>query len=236
MRWGTPEQKRQHLPTLTSGEALGALALTEPDAGSDLAGGVRTTAVRDGDCWVITGSKTWITNAPTAPVIVTLVRTDPNAERPSHGLSMILVERGTPGLSVEPPIPKLGVRGSHSCPITYDGVRVPLGNLLGEEGRGLHQALQTLDGGRIGIAACSVGLGQAALEASIRYAGERHTFGRPLADHQAIQIKIAEWYRTTAAGLSHILKTEKPPPLSSASSAFRNGWRRWVDGWTSSPP
>jgi alkylation response protein AidB-like acyl-CoA dehydrogenase len=192
VHWGTPEQKQQHLPELAGGTALGALALTEPDAGSDLAGGVRTSAAREGDHWAISGSKTWITNAPTAPVIVTLVRTSPRAERPSHGLSLILVEQGTPGLTVEPPIPKLGVRGSHSSPITYDGVRVPLGNLLGEEGRGLHQALQTLDGGRIGIAACCVGLGQAALDASIRYAGERQTFGKALAEHQAIQIKVAD--------------------------------------------
>lgn len=192
VRWGTPEQKQKHLPALTDGASLGALALTEPDAGSDLAGGVRTSAVRESGDWVISGSKTWITNAPTAPVIVTLARTDPHAERPSHGLSLILVERDAPGLTVEAPIPKLGVRGSHSSPIAYDGVRVPLGNLLGEEGRGLHQALQTLDGGRVGIAACCVGLGQAALEASIRYAGERQTFGKALAEHQAIQIKIAD--------------------------------------------
>ncbi len=192
VRWGTPEQKQKHLPALTDGASLGALALTEPDAGSDLAGGVRTSAVRESGDWVISGSKTWITNAPTAPVIVTLARTDPHAERPSHGLSLILVERDAPGLTVEAPIPKLGVRGSHSSPIAYDGVRVPLANLLGEEGRGLHQALQTLDGGRVGIAACCVGLGQAALEASIRYAGERQTFGKALAEHQAIQIKIAD--------------------------------------------
>ncbi len=192
VRWGTPEQKEQHLPTLTSGKTLGSLALTEPGGGSDLVGGVRTSAVKEGDSWIIDGSKTWITNATSAPVVVTLVRSDPYAEKPSRGLSLIIVEQDAPGFTVEPPIPKMGVRGSHSCPLTYDGVRVPLGNLLGEEGRGLHQALETLDGGRISIAACCVGLGQAALDATLDYVKERETFGKKLCEHQAVQFKIAD--------------------------------------------
>ena len=116
------------------------------------------------------------------------------AKRPRNrdAFSLILVERGTPGLTVEPPISKMGVRGSHSSPLVYDEVRVPLENLLGEEGRGLHQTLQTLDGGRIGIAACSLGLGQAALDAAVHYATERETFGAKLAEHQAVQFKIAD--------------------------------------------
>lgn len=191
-RWGTPEQKEKYLPALTSGKVLGALALTEPGAGSDLAGGVRTSAVREGDSWIISGSKMWITNAPTAPVVVTLVRTDPYAERPSRGLSQIIVERGTEGFTIEAPIPKLGVRGSHSCPLTYEDVRVPLDNLLGKEGEGLYQTLQTLDGGRIGIAAVSVGLAQAALEEGVKYAGEREAFGGPLSKREGVQMKIAE--------------------------------------------
>ena len=192
VRWGTKEQKEKYLPLLTSGKVLGSLALTEPGAGSDLVGGVRTTAVKEGASWVINGSKTWITNATSAPVIITLVRTDPYAAKPSHGLSLILVERDTPGFTVEPPIPKMGVRGSHSCPLTYDNVRVPLPNLLGEEGRGLHQTLETLNGGRIGIAACCVGLAQAAFEATLRYIQERETFGKRLCEHQAVQFKIAD--------------------------------------------
>ncbi|HEC22031.1 MAG TPA: acyl-CoA dehydrogenase [Chloroflexi bacterium] len=192
VKWGTPEQKEKYLPLLTTGKVLGSLALTEPDAGSDLVGGVRTTAVREGNSWIINGGKTWITNAPTAPLVITLVRTDPRAEKPSHSLSLIIVERDTPGFTVGPPIPKLGVRGSHSCPLTFDNVRVPLDNLLGEEGRGLHQTLQTLDGGRIGIAACCVGLAQAALEATLTYIRERRTFGKRLADHQAVQFKVAD--------------------------------------------
>lgn len=192
VRWGTEAQKARYLPRLTSGEVLGALALTEPDAGSDLAGGVRTTAIREGDSYIIDGAKMWITNAPSAPVVITLARTDPHAERPSHGLSMLLVEPEAEGFTVEAPIPKFGVRGSHSCPLTYDDVRVPQDALLGEEGRGLHQTLEALDGGRVGIAACSVGLAQAALDAALRYIRERETFGRPLAEHQAVQFKIAD--------------------------------------------
>ncbi len=192
VRWGTQEQKEKYLPILTSGKVLGALALTEPGAGSDLVGGVRTTAVKEGDSWIISGSKTWITNATSAPVIITLVRTDPWADRPSRGLSQIIVERGTPGLTIEPPIPKFGVRGSHSCPLTYEEVRVPLSNLLGQEGQGIYQTLQTLDGGRIGIAAVSVGLAQAALEEAVKYVREREVFGKPLALHEGVQLKIAE--------------------------------------------
>ena len=192
VRWGTPAQKARLLPLLTAGKALGSLALTEPGAGSDLAGGVRTTAVKEGDSWIIDGSKTWITSATTAPVVVTLARTDPHAEKPSRGLSMIIVERDAPGFSVESPIKKLGVRGSHASPLHYDGVRVPLANLLGEEGRGLHQTAQTLDGGRVGIAACCVGLAQAAFEETIKYVKVRETFGRPLSHHQAVQHRIAE--------------------------------------------
>lgn len=191
-RWGTPEQKEAYLPALTSGKVLGSLALTEPGAGSDLVGGVRTSAVKEGDSWIIDGSKTWITNATSAPVVVTLARTDRHAEKPSRGLSMLLVENDRPGFTVEPPIPKMGVRGSHSCPLTYEGVRVPQGNLLGDEGRGLHQTLQTLDGGRISIAACCIGLAQAALDATLTYIKERETFGKKLAEHQAVQFKIAD--------------------------------------------
>lgn len=192
VRWGTDAQKEKYLPTLTSGDVLGALALTEADAGSDLAGGVRTTAVRDGDEWVINGSKMWITNAPIAPVVVTLVRTNPDAEKPSRGLSLLLVEQGAPGFEVGQPIPKLGVRGSHSTPLSFDGVRVPAGNLLGEEGRGLHQTLEVLDGGRVGIAAVCVGLAQAALDEAVRYVQERRAFGSPLAGHDGVKVKLAD--------------------------------------------
>jgi butyryl-CoA dehydrogenase len=192
IRWGTADQKAKYLPTLTGGSVLGSLALTEPNAGSDLAGGVRTMAVKEGDSWIIDGSKMWITNPTSSPVVITLTRTDPHADKSSRGLSLIIVETNTEGLTVEQPIPKFGVRGSHSCPLTYDNVRVPLDNLLGEEGSGLHQTLQTLDGGRIGIAAVSVGLAQAAFEEAVKYVKQREAFGNSLSALQGVQAKIAD--------------------------------------------
>jgi butyryl-CoA dehydrogenase len=202
---GTAEQKAKYLPRLTSGEVLGALALTEPGTGSDLAG-VRTRAVRDGSEWVINGNKMWITNADSAPVIVTLVRTDPDASKPSRAFSMILVETDTPGLTIEPPIRKMGVRGSHAHPVTYDNVRVPLDNLLGEEGRGLHQTLETLDGGRIGVGSLCLGIAQAALDLALTYVEERETFGEALAGHQAIQFKLADMATLTEAARLMVYK------------------------------
>ncbi len=188
--FGTEAQKRHWIPRLMSGEILGALALTEPGGGSDLAGGVRTSVVRAGGSWIINGSKAWITNASLAEVIVTLVRTDPQAGH--RGLSMLLVETNQVGLTVHSKEKKMGVRGSPTHALTYEDVHVPLENLLGEEGRGFQQAMMTLDGGRIGIGALSVGLAQAALEEAVRYAKERATFGKLIAEHQAIQWMIAD--------------------------------------------
>ncbi len=188
--FGTEAQKRHWIPRLMSGEILGALALTEPGAGSDLGGGVRTSAVRAGDSWIINGSKAWITNASLAEVIITLVRTEPQAGH--RGLSMLLVETDRVGLTVHSKEKKLGVRGSPTHALTYEDVHVPLENLLGEEGRGFQQAMMTLDGGRIGIGALSVGLAQAALDEAVRYAKERATFGKLIAEHQAIQWMIAD--------------------------------------------
>ncbi len=188
--FGTPAQKKKFLPLAASGQSkLAALALTEPDAGSDLQG-IKTRAERDGDQWVINGSKMWITNAGDADYIITLVRTDPAGG--SHSMSMIIVPTDTPGLHVAPPEKKMGLGTSHSNAITYSNVRVPVENLLGEEGHGLQQTLQTLDGGRISIGALSVGIAQAALEEAVRYARERSTFGRPIAEHQAIQWMVAD--------------------------------------------
>jgi alkylation response protein AidB-like acyl-CoA dehydrogenase len=189
MLFGTGEQKGRYLPRLTSGEALGALALTEPGAGSDLLG-VRTTAVRRGDQWVISGNKAWITNASLAEFIVVLCRTQPEAG--SHGFSLILVETDRPGLSVHPKEKKMGVRGSPTHALSFEEVTVPAGNLLGEEGRGLQQALRTLDGGRVGIGALALGLAQAALEEAAGYAQERQSFNLPIAEHQAIQWMLAD--------------------------------------------
>ncbi|MFQ3568033.1 MAG: acyl-CoA dehydrogenase family protein [Aggregatilineales bacterium] len=189
-RWGTPAQKARYLPRLLSGETLGALALTEPSAGSDLAGGVQTTARRAGDEWVIDGSKAWITNAGLAPVITVLLRTDPSAG--TRGFSLMLVDTDAPGLTIHPPEKKMGLQGSPTHMLTFDSVRVSADAVLGIEGQGFQQTMQILDSGRIGIGALSVGLAQAAFEASVRYARERHAFGKPISEHQAIQWMIAD--------------------------------------------
>jgi len=189
--FGTEEQKRKWLPMLATGRGkLGALALTEPGAGSDLTGGVRVFAERRSDEWVINGEKMWCTNASIAEIIITLCRTDRRGG--SRSLSMIIVPTDTPGLHIGPPEKKMGLKGSPTHAVSYDNVRVPAENLLGIEGRGLHQALQTLDGGRIGIGALSIGLAQAAFEEAIRYAQERQTFGAPIATRQAIQWMLAD--------------------------------------------
>ena len=189
--YGSEELKQQWLPLVASGKnKLAALALTEPGAGSDLQGGVVTKAVNEGDEWVINGAKMWCTNASIAEYIITLVRTDPSGG--SRSLSQILVPTDSPGLRIGPPEKKMGLHGSPTHAVTYEDVRVPSGNLIGEEGRGLHQTLATLDGGRIGIGAISIGLAQAAFEHAVNYARERKAFGKPIAEQQAIQWMLAD--------------------------------------------
>jgi alkylation response protein AidB-like acyl-CoA dehydrogenase len=189
--YGSEELKRKWLPLVASGEnKLAALALTEPGAGSDLQGGVVTKAVKDGNEWVINGTKMWCTNASIAEYIITLIRTD--ASGGSRSLSQILVPTDTPGLTIGPAEKKMGLHGSPTHAVTYQDVRVPLGNLIGEEGKGLHQTLATLDGGRIGIGAISIGLAQAAFEYAVNYARERHAFGKAIAEQQAIQWMLAD--------------------------------------------
>ncbi len=189
--FGTPAQKEKWLPGLASGQSgLGALALTEPNAGSDLVSGLTTRAKLEGDTWVINGSKAWITNASLAPVIITLCRSDPEAG--SAGFSLILIPAGTPGLHIHPPEKKMGVRASPTHAITFEDLRVPAENVLGEPGKGLYQTLQILDGGRISIGALSLGIAQGALEEAIRYAVERKLFGKRLADLQATRFKLAD--------------------------------------------
>jgi alkylation response protein AidB-like acyl-CoA dehydrogenase len=190
MRWGTEAQKAAYLPALVNAEALGSLALTEPGAGSDLAGGVRTTARRDGDEWVINGSKAWITNVKYAANVITLVRTDGDAG--TSGFSLIIVPTDAPGFTADSPERKMGLNGSPTQMLSYDNVRVPLENVLGEIGRGFQQTMQTLDAGRIGIGALSIGLAQAAYEEAVKYACQREAFGKPIAEHQAIQWMIAD--------------------------------------------
>jgi alkylation response protein AidB-like acyl-CoA dehydrogenase len=189
--YGSPELKKRWLPLVASGRGkLGALALTEPGAGSDLQGGIRTKAEKIGNEWVLNGAKMWCTNASIAEYIITLARTNPAGG--SRSLSMILVPTNTPGLTIHPAEKKMGLKGSPTHALSYEDVRVPLQNLVGEEHHGLHQTLATLDGGRIGIGALSVGLAQAACEAALQYAETRQTFGKPIAEHQAIQIMLAD--------------------------------------------
>lgn len=188
--YGSEELKKKWLPIVASGRnKLGALALTEPGAGSDIQGGVATRAEKDGSEWVINGAKMWNTNASIAEYIITLVRTDPKGG--SKSLSMILVSTDSKGLTIHPAEKKMGLRGSPTHAVSYDNVRVPLGNLIGPEGRGLQQTLSTLDAGRISIGAISLGLARGAMEAAISYAKERKAFNQSLADFQAIQFKIA---------------------------------------------
>ncbi len=190
INWGTPAQKERYLPALAQAEALGALALTEPQAGSDLLGGARTSGRRDGDAWVINGQKAWITNVKYAAHIITLVRT--NADDGSRGFSLIIIPVAAEGVVVHPPEKKMGLRGSPTHMISFEQVRVPLENVLGAEGDGFYQTMQTLDSGRISIGALSIGLAQAALDEALKYASEREAFGKPIAQHQAIQWMIAD--------------------------------------------
>jgi len=189
--YGSEELKQKWLPLVASGRnKLSALALTEPGAGSDLQGGVVTKAVKDGDEWVINGAKMWCTNASIAEYIITLVRTDPSAG--SRSLSQILVPTDSRGLRIGAPEKKMGLHGSPTHAVTYEDVRVPFEYLIGEEGKGLHQTLATLDGGRIGIGAISIGLAQAAFEYAVSYARERKAFGKAIAEQEAIQWMLAD--------------------------------------------
>jgi hypothetical protein len=186
---GTVEQKKRFLVPLATGEKVGCWGLTEPGSGSD-AGGMRTTAVRDGDGWVLNGSKTFITNGSVADTAVLMAVTD--RAKGSKGISAFIVERGESGFRPGKKEDKLGCRGSDTSELVLEGCRLPADRLLGSEGMGFIDTLKILDKGRVGIAAFSVGIAQASLEASIRYAGEREQFGHRLGDFQGIQFKIAE--------------------------------------------
>ncbi|WP_386266486.1 acyl-CoA dehydrogenase family protein [Streptosporangium kronopolitis] len=204
-RFGTPEQRAEWLPRLTSGEMLGAFGLTEPGGGSDVPGGMRTTAVLDGDEWVINGTKAFITNSGTdiTGVIGVAAITGERAGGKKE-ISTILVPSGTPGLTVSKKYSKVGWNCSDTRELSFDDCRVPAGNLLGGRGRGYAQFLQTLDEGRVAIAALSTGLAQGCVDESLRYVRERHAFGHPIGHYQAIQFKIADMeVRTHTARLAY---------------------------------
>jgi short/branched chain acyl-CoA dehydrogenase len=190
--YGTAEQKAQWLPPLCHGEKLGAFGLTEPGGGSDIRGGMRTTAQLDGDVWVINGTKAFITNSGTSitSVITALALTGRSDGRPQ--ISSIIVPAGTPGLAVGPKYSKVGWCASDTRELSFTDCRVPAGNLLGEQGRGYAQFLRILDEGRIAIAALAAGLAEGCVDECVRYAGERSAFGHQIGHYQAIQFKVAD--------------------------------------------
>lgn len=188
-KYGNEEQKRKYLPTLTSGEYVGAFALSEPEAGSD-ATKQHTTAVDMGDYYLLNGTKNWITNGGRAGVYLVMAQTNP--ELGHRGINTLIVERGTPGFMIGKKEEKLGIRGSDTHSLMFSDVKVPKANRIGEEGFGFKFAMGTLDGGRIGIAAQALGIASGAFELATEYSKQRTTFGKPIHNHQAIQFKLAD--------------------------------------------
>jgi len=188
---GTPEQKQKYLPRLASGELIASFALTEPDAGSDAAS-LRSSAVRDGDVYVLNGTKRYITNAPEAGIFTVMARTDPTIKG-AAGISAFLVEAGTPGLTLGKRDIKMGQKGAHTCDVIMDNCRVPVANLIGgKEGVGFKTAMKVLDKGRLHIAAICVGAAERMLADSLAYAMQRQQFGKPIADFQLVQAMLAD--------------------------------------------
>lgn len=194
--YGTKEQQAEHLPAMLGGGLLGAYCLSEPASGSDAAS-LTTKAVREGDGWVITGTKAWITHGGVADFYTVLARTGGEGAR---GISAFLVPGDAEGLSAALPEKKMGMKGSPTAQIHFDGVRVSDARRIGEEGQGFAIALSALDGGRLGIAACAIGVAQAALDESLRYATERRQFGRPIADFQGLRFMLADMATQIEAG------------------------------------
>src|SRR5687768_15897309 len=190
--YGTDEQKRRFLPDFASGEKRGGLALTESQAGSDVQA-IAMTATRDGNSYVLDGTKMFITNGRYGNAFAVLVKTDPSAIPAHKGISLFIVEKGDPGFTVGKNIEKLGYKGVETVELIFERVRGPAENLVGlEEGQGFQQVMAGLEVGRINIAARGVGVARAAFEDAIKYAQQRHAFGKPIAEHQAIQLKLAE--------------------------------------------
>ena len=189
LQFGNESQKKKWLPKLSSAEHIGAWGLTEHNTGSD-AGGMSTTAVKDGNEWVINGAKNFITHAISGDVAVVIVRTGKKGD--SHGMSAFVVEKGTPGFSSGKKEDKLGMRASETAELVFDNCRIPEENLLGEVGDGFIQAMKVLDGGRISIAALSIGIAKGAYKAALKYSKERVQFGRPICEHQAIAFKLSD--------------------------------------------
>jgi len=191
LAYGSQEQKERYLPPMATGQVRATMALTEPGGGSDLQA-LRTTALKDGDNYVVNGTKTWITNARRSELVALLCRTEPAAEPPHRGMSILLVEKG-PGFEVSRDLPKLGYKGVESCELSFSDYRTPQTSLLGEvEGKGFGQFMKGLEVGRIQVAARATGVARAALEDSLRYAQERESFGKPIWQHQSVGNLLAD--------------------------------------------
>lgn len=214
-RCGTEEQKQRYLPRMATGEIRAGLGLTEPNAGTDLQA-IRTVARREGDHYVVNGAKTWITNSLHGDMVLLLVKTDPGAEPRHKGMSMLIAEKGD-GFIVAKKMKKSGYRSIDTCELVFEDYRVPVENLLGGvEGQGFQHAVGGLELGRINVAARGAGIAEGALRLSVRYAQERSTFGRPIAQHQAIQLKLGEMASRVEA--SKLL-------IESAARAYDSGQR-----------
>src|SRR6185503_16522476 len=235
LRWGTAEQKRRFLPPMARGEMLGAFALSEPDAGSDAAS-LRTQATRDGNCWVLNGTKAWVSSGSHSGVILVMARTDqPTDRRGPRGISAFIVTPDLPGFHVGKKEDKMGLRASPTVSLVFDNMRVPAANLLGHEGSGFIYAMQSLDNGRLGIAAQAIGIAEAALRQASHYAAERRQFGKPIKEFQAIQFKLADMATRVGAAraLMHAAATakdrgEQVTQFSAMSKLFASETAMWV--------
>ena len=235
LRYGTPEQRQRYLPAMARGDLLGVFALSEPEAGSDAAS-LTTQAVRDGDGWVLSGTKSWVTGGNHAGLIVVMARTDePGNRRGPRGIGAFLLEQGADGLSVSKKEDKLGLRASPTVQLALDGVRISAENVLGEPSQGFVYAMQSLDSGRLGIAAQSIGIARSALEHATRYAAERRQFGKPIKEFQAIQFKLADMAMRVAASraLLHAAAAAKDrgqpvTQFSAMSKLFASETAMWV--------
>jgi len=235
LRWGTDEQKRRFLPPMARGEWLGAFALSEPDAGSDAAS-LRTQATRDGNCWVLNGTKAWVSSGSHSGVILVMARTDqPTDRRGPRGISAFIVTPDLPGFHVGKKEDKMGLRASPTVSLVFDNMRVPAANLLGHEGSGFIYAMQSLDNGRLGIAAQAIGIAEAALRQASHYAAERRQFGKPIKEFQAIQFKLADMATRVGAAraLMHAAATakdrgEQVTQFSAMSKLFASETAMWV--------
>jgi alkylation response protein AidB-like acyl-CoA dehydrogenase len=233
--FGSAEQKREFLAPMARGELLGAFALSEPDAGSD-ASAIRCQARRDGDHWIVDGTKAWVTSGTHAGVIIAMIRTDtPEDRRRSKGISAFILTPDLPGFAVGKKEDKMGLRASTTVQLVFDGMRVPASRMLGEEGQGFIYAMRSLEHGRLGIAAQSIGIARAAFEAARAYAMERHQFGQPIAEFQGIQFKLADMATrlTAARALLHAVAAAKDrgvkvPGEVSMAKLFASEMAMWV--------